>query len=147
MEPVTFVPLALIAVFALAFPDELRHSRIARYAVAAALGVVFLRYLSWRLPVTVLPADKFDTQGVLVWTLFAIEILAWLDATILFSALCRRTDRSGEADMHEARLRAMATEWHRMAKEVLHATALEQKPVGDDGPPHRHREWTRFGKK
>jgi cellulose synthase (UDP-forming) len=106
MEPVTFVPLALIAVFALAFPDELRHSRIARYAVAAALGAVFLRYISWRLPVTVLPADKFDTQGVLVWTLFAIEILAWLDAAILFSALCRRTDRSGEADLHEARLRA-----------------------------------------
>jgi cellulose synthase (UDP-forming) len=45
-------------------------------------------------------------QSALVWILFGIEALAWLDAVILFAALCRRTKRSGEADRHEARLRA-----------------------------------------
>jgi len=40
----------------------------------------------------------------------------------------------------------MAAEWHRMAKEEVLATAAEQKPVSDEGPPHENREWTKFDK-
>ena len=98
MEPVVFVPLALVAIFALARPDRLKDHRIARYAVSGALGLLFLRYIAWRVPVTVLPADQLDIQSTLVWALFVIEMLAWLDAAILFTALCQRTDWSGEAN-------------------------------------------------
>jgi cellulose synthase (UDP-forming) len=108
MEPVVIVPLALVAVFALACPEGLKDRRIARYAVTVALGFLFLRYIAWRVPETVLPANQLNIQGALVWTLFAIEMLAWFDAAILFATLCRRTDRSREADAHETRLRGMA---------------------------------------
>jgi cellulose synthase (UDP-forming) len=108
MDPVTIVPLALVAIFALVCPENLKDHRIARYVVAVLLALLFLRYIAWRVPVTVLPADQIDLQSTLVWTLFAIEMLAWFDAAILFAALCRRTDRSGEADQHEIRLRATA---------------------------------------
>jgi cellulose synthase (UDP-forming) len=108
MDPVFFVPLALVSIFALAFPSGLRHNQIVRYTVVAGLGFIFLRYAAWRVPVTVLPVEPTDMQGILVWTLFGIEALAWADASILFAALIRRSDRSGEADTHEARLRASA---------------------------------------
>jgi hypothetical protein len=72
-----FVPLALVAIFALARPDRLKDHRIARYAVSGALGLLFLRYIAWRLPVTVLPTDQLDIQSALVWILFVIEMLAW----------------------------------------------------------------------
>jgi len=108
MDPVVIVPLALVAIFGLARPDRLKDYRIARYAVTGALGILFLRYIAWRVPETVLPANQLDIQSALVWTLFGIEALAWLDAAILFAALCQRTNRSGEADTHEARLRGMA---------------------------------------
>ena len=112
MEPVVFVPLALVAIFALAFPERLRHRRSVRIAVVAGVGVLFVNYISWRIPVTVLPAATLDAQGILVWTLFAIELLAWFDSALLFAALARRTDRSPEADVHEARLRALAPAEH-----------------------------------
>jgi cellulose synthase (UDP-forming) len=107
MEPVDFLPLALVAIFALAFPERLRRHRLVRYGVVTALAVLFVNYVTWRIPVTVLPASTLDMQGALVWGLFAIELLAWIDSAILFAALARRTDRSPEADTHEARLRAL----------------------------------------
>ena len=108
MDPVLFVPLAQVTIFALAYPAQLHRNRIARFAVVGTLGILFVRYITWRVFVTVLPADRFDLQSVLVWTIFGIEALAWIDASIIFAALCRRTDRSGEADTHEARMRAEA---------------------------------------
>jgi hypothetical protein len=41
-----FVPLALVAIFALARLDRLKDHRIARYAVSGALGLLFLRYIA-----------------------------------------------------------------------------------------------------
>jgi len=108
METVVFVPLALVAIFALAHPERLKDYRIARYAVVGALGILFVRYIAWQVPETVLPADQLNIQSALVWTLFAIEMLAWFDAAVLFATLCRRNNRSGEADVHDARLRSMA---------------------------------------
>ncbi len=149
MEPVTFLPLALVAIFALAFPDGLRRHAAVRLAVVAALGVLVLRYLAWRLPVTVLPAVQPDLQSVLVWTLFAIEILAWLDAAILFAALCRRTERSPEADRHERRLRALPPD-RLPSVDVFIATynepleVLERTIIGAlaiDWPDERRKLW------
>ena len=108
MEPVVFIPLALVTIFALAIPVRWRYRRPVRLAVVAALAVLFVNYVSWRVPVTVLPASTLDAQGILVWTLFAVELLAWFDSALLFAALSRRTNRSAEADAHEARLRALA---------------------------------------
>ena len=104
------MPLALVAVFALAFPDRMQRHPATRLAVAAALGLLVVRYLAWRLPVTVLPASRMDAQSFLVWTFFIIEALAWLDAAILFATLCRHTERTPEADRHEARLRGAPTD-------------------------------------
>ncbi|MGB0661919.1 MAG: glycosyltransferase [Mangrovicoccus sp.] len=73
--------------------------------LVAGLAVLVIRYLYWRLTVTVMPAEGFNAQSVLVWAIFIIELIAWTDATTLFMALLRRTDRSPEADIHEARLR------------------------------------------
>ena len=90
MDPVTFVPLALVVMFALAFPEGLRRHRLVRYGVVACLAVLFVNYITWRLPVTVLPADQFDIQGVLVWSLFGIESLAWFDATVRIASVAWR---------------------------------------------------------
>ncbi|MDH3666900.1 MAG: glycosyltransferase [Paracoccaceae bacterium] len=149
MEPIILVPLGLVAIFALAHPDRLKNNRLARYAVAGTLGFLVVRYMAWRIPVTVLPANRLDLQSALVWTLFIIECLAWLDAAILFAALCRRTDRSGEADMHETRLRAVEPE-DLPEVDVLIATynepldVLERTIIGAasiDWPPEKLKVW------
>lgn len=75
-------------------------------ALVAGLALVVLRYLYWRVTVTVVPAEGLDAETAFIWTLFAVEMLAWFDAAVMFAALLRRTDRSAEADRHEARLRA-----------------------------------------
>ena len=49
-------------------------------------------------------------RGRWVYFCFAVEVLALFDALILYLAFLRTSDRSGEADVHEARLRALPTE-------------------------------------
>ena len=149
MDPVSLIPLSLVAIFALAHPDRLKERRLARYVVTAALTILVIRYMSWRIPVTLLPADDLSVQSLLVWSLFAVEALAWLDAAILFTALCRRTDRRAEADRHEARLRAMHP--HDLPEiDVFIATynepleVLERTIIGAtsiDWPPQRLNVW------
>ena len=104
----TLTPLLLITGFALAVPPGWRDrpglKRVLEPLIATALAALVLRYLWWRLTVTVLPADRLSVQSVFVWLVFAIEMLSWLDAVILFMALLRRTDHSAAADRHAARL-------------------------------------------
>jgi cellulose synthase (UDP-forming) len=83
-----------------------RRSGIVRTLVAAFGVVVLARYLAWRVPETVLPADPASLGGLWIWGLFVIEIVALLDVTLLWMAFTRRRDRRPEADAHEARLRA-----------------------------------------
>jgi cellulose synthase (UDP-forming) len=78
----------------------------ARYLLFAAVWLVVLHYLIWRLFETVLPAG-LSTEAVWIWFCFVIEILALGDALILYVAFLRTSDRRTEADRHEARLRAM----------------------------------------
>ena len=104
----TLTPLLLIAGLALAVPPGWRDrpglKRVLEPLIATALAALVLRYLWWRLTVTVLPADTLSVQSAFVWLVFAIEMLSWLDAVILFMALLRRTDHSAAADRHAARL-------------------------------------------
>jgi cellulose synthase (UDP-forming) len=102
----SLVPLMLLGAAALAFPRSWMARRQIQAAVALATGLMVARYLHWRATVTVFPAEGFNPQSVFVWALFLVELLAWADAVILFAALLRRTNLSGDADDHERRLRA-----------------------------------------
>ncbi len=101
------LPLIAMAAAIVAFPRRWLVRDDVRAAVVAALAFVVLRYLWWRLTVTVWPAEGWSVQSAFVWGLFAVEMVAWFDGALLFAALLRRTDRSPEADAHEARLRGM----------------------------------------
>jgi cellulose synthase (UDP-forming) len=82
----------------------------ARLLVFGVVWVIIARYLYWRLFSTVMPADGEWYEIGWVWFCFAVEVLALFDALILYLALLRTSDRSGEADVHEARLRSLPPE-------------------------------------
>lgn len=107
----TFLPLMLILSLPVLLPVGWREAtgsrRFWERVLVAILALVVLRYLWWRFFVTVLPARDLDLQSAFVWTLFTIELISWIDATILFMALLRRTNRTPEADAHEQRLRRL----------------------------------------
>lgn len=102
----TVLPLLCVILGLLLVPERAMARPWVQRMVAAGVAVVVGRYLWWRLTVTVLPADDLSFQSILVWTIFAVEMLAWTDAAIMFLALLARVDRKPEADRHEARLRA-----------------------------------------
>ena len=109
MSPgLALAPLILLLGLVVLFPRRWMRHRGIRFALIAGLGVVVVRYLWWRLSVTVWPAQSLDIQSAFVWALFLVELVAWFDGGLLFAALLRRTDRSPEADAHAARLRALA---------------------------------------
>jgi cellulose synthase (UDP-forming) len=82
----------------------------ARYLLFAAVWLVVLHYLSWRLFETVLPATEMSAGSAWIWFCFVVEMLALGDAFILYTAFLRTSDRHAEADRHESRLRAIAPE-------------------------------------
>ncbi|MBK1698312.1 glycosyltransferase [Rhodovibrio salinarum] len=103
----SLIPLLLvIGVFTGLAPLLGRQNAVGRWLVVGFVTIVVLHYMAWRIPVTLLPANDLSTQSLWVWFLFAIELLALGDAAILFATLLRRTNRSPEADQHEARLRS-----------------------------------------
>ena len=79
----------------------------ARYSIFAAVWLVTAWYLHWRLTVTMLPADGAWYEVGWLWFCFVIELLAIFDQLILYVTFLRTSDRSAEADIHEARLRAL----------------------------------------
>ncbi|MBK1667324.1 hypothetical protein CKO28_04685 [Rhodovibrio sodomensis] len=106
--PESFLPLVLaVTFFVILAPAFPRDNTTCRYIVVSALAGVLAFYLGWRFPVTVLPADLATLEGFWVWLVFGIEMLAILDGALLYATLLRRTDRSAEADQHEARLRRL----------------------------------------
>ena len=101
-------PLILVVVlFVLLAPLVSPRVRGMRYLVSGGVILVLAYYLTWRIPVTVLPANDLSAQSLWVWFLFAVEVMVFVDTGILFATLARKTDRSAEADAHEARLRAL----------------------------------------
>jgi cellulose synthase (UDP-forming) len=79
----------------------------ARKLIFAVVWLVIARYLDWRLFTTVMPVTGEWYQVGWVWFCFVVEVLALFDALILYLALLRKSDRRAEADVHEARLRAL----------------------------------------
>jgi cellulose synthase (UDP-forming) len=79
----------------------------ARAIVFSAVWLIVARYQVWRLFVTVLPAHGAWHEVGWVWFCYLIELFATGDALLLYFAFLRSSDRSDEADAHEARLRAL----------------------------------------
>ena len=107
MNPEDAVPLLLIFGVILLAPRRLFSVRWFEVVIVICLAVVLARYLNWRLWETVWPADLSTFTGLFVWFVFTFEVLSWIDASILFAFLLRRTDHSPAADWHEDRLRDM----------------------------------------
>jgi cellulose synthase (UDP-forming) len=104
MAPLTFVFGAIILLAPL-----LPLSRSwARNLVFGVVWSVLARYLAWRLFDTVMPADGEWYEVGWVWFCFAVEVLGLFDSAILYLMFLRTSDRSAEADIHEARLRSLA---------------------------------------
>jgi cellulose synthase (UDP-forming) len=79
----------------------------ARAVVFAAVWFIVARYHVWRLVVTVLPAHGAWHEVGWVWFCYLMEVFATGDALLLYLTFLRSSDRRGEADAHEARLRAL----------------------------------------
>jgi len=82
----------------------------ARWLIFAVVWLVGAWYLHWRLFATMLPATGAWYEIGWLWLVFAIELLAIADQLILYVTFLRTTDRSAEADRHEARMRALPPE-------------------------------------
>jgi cellulose synthase (UDP-forming) len=82
----------------------------ARILVFATVWTVVGWYLHWRFFTTVLPADGPWYELGWIWFCFTVELLAIGDALILYIVFLRKSNRSAEADVHEARLRSMRAE-------------------------------------
>ena len=101
------LPLTLLIASHFVVPSRMMVHDWVRWLVVGGLSLIVLRYLWWRIAVTVLPANDLNAQSIFVWLVFAIEMLAWVDTAILLLMMLRRTDRRAEASVHEARLRRM----------------------------------------
>ena len=82
----------------------------ARASIFVVVWLVVARYLSWRFFSTVVPAQGDWYEVGWVYFCFAVEALALFDAFILYLAFLRTSDRSAEADAHDARLRALPSD-------------------------------------
>jgi cellulose synthase (UDP-forming) len=84
-----------------------------RWLRLAVFGIVWFfvaRYLHWRVSETILPASGAWYEIAWVWLCFVIEVFAYFDALVLYLCFLRTSDRRGEADAHEARLRSAPAE-------------------------------------
>lgn len=100
-----FLPLLLVLFAATAAPGWHIRRRWLSLFFGAGFAYLLLRYAHWRLTVTVWPVDMPSVNGVVVWVVFLVEMLAWYEGLNLASVILCRTDRSGEADANEARSR------------------------------------------
>ncbi len=98
-----------------------------RIAVAATVGCIVASYLFWRFTVTIPWSSSAVGLGFALLCL-AIELFGLFDATILVAALVKRSDRTPEADRHEARLRSVSEQdWP--AVDLIIATYNEPREV------------------
>ena len=103
LAPTIFV---LGAIFLLGSILPITH-RWARYSIFSVVWLIVAWYFHWRLLVTMMPADGAWYEVGWLWLCFAIEILSVFDQLILYVTFLRTSDRSAEADCHEARIRAL----------------------------------------
>jgi cellulose synthase (UDP-forming) len=101
IDAVTLAPLALVIAGHLFFGRVVKS----RVGITATTWAAVFYYLHWRLTVTM----PWEASGAGFWwplTCLSIEAISLFDAGILYLALTRKADRSREADIGEARLRA-----------------------------------------
>jgi cellulose synthase (UDP-forming) len=130
-----------------------------RIGIGIGVAMVVAVYLGWRFTETIpWRAPWYGLAFALAC--LAIELFGLFDASILYAALVRRRDRTSEADVHEARLRALpAVEWppvdliiatyneplEVLEKTILGALALDWPNinvwVADDGRRQWLRDW------
>lgn len=124
---VVAAPLLLIIAGLLLAPLAGLERRATRIGIAVAVAGVVGSYLHWRLTSTIPWQAGWGGLGFALVCL-AVELFGLFDAAILFAALVRRTDRSGEADAGEARLRARPpAQWP--AVDLIIATYNEPREV------------------
>lgn len=82
-------------------PNRLRT----RLLIVGGVAMMALVYGWWRLSITIPWSAPWPALGFALLVL-AVELLGHFDSAILYAALVRRTNRSAEANAHEARLRA-----------------------------------------
>lgn len=104
--PLILAPLFLVISGLLLAPMARLDRLPGRLAVVAGVATVVGSYLYWRLTVTI-PWQASGIGLVFALSCLAIELFGLFDATILFAGLARQTNRSEEADRHEAKLRAL----------------------------------------
>jgi cellulose synthase (UDP-forming) len=105
-----FAPILLVAGYFLTFgPLTSRRSTWGRTLLILPCAYLSTRYLQWRWTET-LPGFRWEAAIVWMWIIFAIEFLAYCSLATLLLILCRRADRSAEAEDHERRLRALPAE-------------------------------------
>jgi cellulose synthase (UDP-forming) len=98
-----------------------------RAVVVTGVALVVLSYLHWRLGVTIPWDAPWLALGFALFCL-GVELFGLFDAAILYAALLKRTDRSGEADAGEARMAARPrSEWP--AVDLIIATYNEPPEV------------------
>lgn len=105
-----FLPgLFVIGICLAVIPFMPRDQNWARALVTGLALIVTLRYMVWRLAATLLPADFGTAEGLWILFCFVIEALALVDICVFFLLMSRTSNRTPEADAHEAHLRTMAT--------------------------------------
>ncbi|WP_035663383.1 glycosyltransferase family 2 protein [Bradyrhizobium sp. Ec3.3] len=103
-----FAPtLCLFAVMYFLAPTLPLGRAWARVAIFVTVWLVVARYLEWRIFATVLPASGEWYEVGWIWFCLFVELLTFADQFILYLTFLRRTDRRGEADQHERRLRGL----------------------------------------
>ena len=97
-----------MAGFSLAILPSLPRQQTWGRTLAVAIGLfVTVRYLWWRLMVTVLPVDSLTGAGIWVWIVFLVELAALMNASVTYVMLTQTSDRSDEANKHERHLRQL----------------------------------------
>src|SRR5262245_59720466 len=81
-----------------------------RVALLAMAWIIVIQYGRWRLFETVLSAHGNWREIAWIGFCYGVELFSLFHALILHILLLRRADRNAEADVHEARLRALPPE-------------------------------------
>lgn len=104
-----YLAVIIVLLFSLlVLPSVSSKSHLWRSCVGFVVVIFVLRYLAWRLFVTVLPASFDKWEGVWVLFCFVLEVIAWAESGIFFLLLTKTTDRLNEADRYEKALRLLA---------------------------------------
>ncbi len=101
----SLVPALLLFFLALVMPKWSPNAPLRTAIMVLGFTTLLVIYLHWRILETVLPANDISLRSAFVWIVFLAELWLWYETLQLDLILLKRTNRSAEADVHEARLR------------------------------------------